>query len=75
MIFGCFFAQQPRVPNFGPAPKALVFGPGIKLPQFADPEIARPEKALLRFPFAGLIVAFGEKAFALIARDFLGSSL
>ena len=75
MILGRFFAQQPGVPQFGPATKAFVFRPAVELPQLGDPKIAGPEKTFLRFPFAGLIVAFSEEAFAFVARDFFGSRL
>src|SRR5207253_9460061 len=75
VILGHFFAEQARVPKLSPAAKAFLFGLAVKLPKFAHPEVSGPEIAFLRFPLAGLIVAFSEEAFAFVARHVLGSSL
>src|SRR5437867_5010224 len=75
MILGHLFSKETCVPKLGPTTKTFIFGFAVKLPKCSDPEAPGPKKAFLRFPFAGLIVAFREEAFARVARGCLGRRL
>src|SRR5438105_5474587 len=75
MILRHLFADEARVPLFGPAPKTLILTLRVEQPQLADPKISRPIKALLLFPLARLIIAFGEEAQALVAVGGFGRRL
>ena len=75
VVLDRLFAEQARVPQFGPASEAFVLCLRVEQPQFADPEIARPEKSLLLLPLARTVVALRKEAEALVFRGLRGRRL